>query len=327
MQRPRSPGLRRLALATLIAFTCAGVALVVWSPWRERGADAAFDTSVQRPALLGRRPKVLFDHGHNNSHSITGRFAPFARLLRADGCEVASVSSAITPAVLSGRDVLVIVNPRGPGNRHELPAFTDSEIRAIAEWVSAGGSLLLAADHHPCGAAAGGLARAFSVEMVDGWYEDESNAFPGTADSGAIAFRRENGALGDHPIIHGRGDGEAVQTVVTFTGQSLMPPEAAAVLLACAASGVDRVPVSSESVTTGGRTVTTFETEDTSAAGHCQGLAMSFGAGRVVVLGEASMLSAQIDAESGLRFGMNVDGTGNRQFVLSTVRWLARELN
>lgn len=327
MQVPYARRLRTRSLAVLAAAACAGAALVSWAPWRERGADGSFDTSVEHPALAGRRTRVLFDHGHNNSHSINGRFAPFADLLRADGCDVRSASAPITPAELAGRDVLVIVNAHGPGDSRESAAFSDSEIRAIAEWVSAGGSLLLAADHHPCGTAAAALARAFTVEMVAGWYEDEANAFEGTADPGAIAFRRDKGALADHPIIGGRGGSEAVRTVVTFTGQSLVAPDGATPLLRCADTGIDRIPISSESVTTGGRTVTTFETNDSSAAGHCQGLAMPFGAGRVAVLGEAAMLSAQIDAQSGLAFGMNVPGTDNRQFVLNTMRWLARELS
>ena len=89
----------------------------------------------------------------------------------------------------------------------------------------------------------------------------------------------------------------------------------------------ERVPTGSKTVTTGNTTTTTFETKNTSAAGHCQALAMPVGKGRIVVCGEAAMLSAQVDLHSGLKFGMNVPGVDNRQFVLNTIRWLVRELN
>ncbi len=314
-------------MTAVVGGVCLGASIFAWSVWSERGADRGYDTSVREPALAERHPRVLFDHGHNNSHSIAGRFAPFAGLIRSDGCRVSSVSSPITPALLTGCDVLVIVNAGGPEGRRESSAFSDAEIVTIREWVSAGGSLLLAADHHPYGAAAAALARAFSVQMVGGWCDDEAHPLGGTADSGAIAFDRAKGMLADHPIVHGRGSDEVVGSVVTFTGQSLVAPEGATPLLRYADTAVDRVPTASASVTTGSTTTTTFETRDTSAAGHCQGLAMPFGRGRVVVLGEAAMLSAQIDAQSGLKFGMNVPGVDNRRFVLNALRWLAREIN
>jgi hypothetical protein len=45
----------------------------------------------------------------------------------------------------------------------------------------------------------------------------------------------------------------------------------------------------------------------TSAAGRAQALAMPFGKGRVVVFGEAAMLTAQ-----NVNFGMNYPGTDDR---------------
>lgn len=55
---------------------------------------------------------------------------------------------------------------------------------------------------------------------------------------------------------------------------------------------------------------TTFTTSDTSAAGRCQGLALRVGKGRVVVLAESAMLTAQV-SEQGVRFGMNTPGNDN----------------
>jgi hypothetical protein len=88
---------------------------------------------------------------------------------------------------------------------------------------------------------------------------------------------------------------------------------------------MDRIPVSSTTVTHGSRQTTTFQTRDTSAAGRTQGLALRFGRGRVVVLAEAAMLTAQIDRK-GHRFGMNA-GNDDRVFALSVIRWLAGALD
>jgi hypothetical protein len=322
----RRPALRALVLGAFLLLAFGGVAALAWRPWVEPGADATFDTSVAAPALRAQHPRVLFDHGHRNAHSVSGRYAPFARLLGADGCDVRSWSKSIDGAALAGTDILVIVNAEGPEGRRDQSAFTPEEIGAIKLWVENGGALLLVADHHPFGPASADLASSLGVTMVGGWCDDEANRFPGTADAGAVAYRRERGLLGEHPILDGRNQGERVDLVVTFTGQALLAPAAGqdvAVLLRCSDTAENQVPTGSKSQTTGGVTTTTFETAASSARGQAQGLAMRLGKGRVVVLGEAAMLSAQIDVKSGLRFGMNVRGVGNRQFVLNTVRWLA----
>lgn len=316
---------RRGVLLILAAVLVSAAAVIVLAPWRERGADAAFNVSVGRPVLAAKRPRVLFDHGHNNAHSISGRFAPLAGLLRADGFVLRESRLPFTPALLATCDVLVIVNACAPEPRRERPAFTDSEVAAVRECVCSGGSLLLVADHHPYGGAAAVLAQAFAVRMVGGWCDDQAHSLAGTADSGAIAFDRAEEMLGEHPILDGRDAGERVRLVATFTGQSLVAPEGAVPLLKCAEIAVDRVPIAATTAS-GDVTTTTYQTADSSAAGHCQGLAMPFGSGRVVVLGEAAMLSAQIDAKSHLKFGMNVAGTDNRQFALNLLRWLARGL-
>ena len=65
--------------------------------------------------------------------------------------------------------------------------------------------------------------------------------------------------------------------------------------------------------------------------GRAQGIALTFGQGRIVVLGEAAMLSAQVtrttDPPGTTRAGMNVPGYDNRQFVLNTLHWLSRLLH
>ena len=51
-------------------------------------------------------------------------------------------------------------------------------------------------------------------------------------------------------------------------------------------------------------------------------MAFALGSGRVVVMGEAAQLSAQVFGE-GERFGMNMPGIDNRQLVLNIMHWLS----
>jgi hypothetical protein len=56
---------------------------------------------------------------------------------------------------------------------------------------------------------------------------------------------------------------------------------------------------------------------------------MPFGKGRVVVLGEAGMFSAQAvvfppgQEGQNFKFGMNVPGTDDKQFALNVLHWLS----
>jgi len=60
---------------------------------------------------------------------------------------------------------------------------------------------------------------------------------------------------------------------------------------------------------------------------------LSFGQGRIVVLGEAALLSAQIlrftdgNQQRDTKIGMNVAGNDDRQVALNIVHWLSRLLN
>jgi len=316
---------RRILIGGVAVVAVVGAAGAYFALTYEPGADNSYDTRVAAPKLMGRRPRVLFDSGHRNLHSSAGRYGPFVRLIESDGCRASRISSAFSAESLRDGDILVVVNAKGPKARAEGPAFSDSECDAVREWVRGGGSLLLVADHHPCGPAAAGLARRFGVEMSGGWTDDEKHAREGAGDPGQIVFTRTGGGLGSHAILDGGAGMERVETVETFTGQSLKGPAEATALLVLSETAIDRVPVSSKREQRGSQTVTTFETKDSSAAGRCQGLAMSFGKGRVVVLGEAAMLTAQIDDKSGRKFGMNAGGNDNRTFALNVVRWLAGE--
>ena len=169
--------------------------------------------------------------------------------------------------------------------------------------VEQGGALLLIADHAPFGQAAEALAAAFGVRMNKGFVEVPNER------SDPLLFSSENGRLGDHPIISGDGDETRVRRVMTFTGQSLDGPPEASVLLRLPDSAVEYVPSGSELAPV--------------RAGKAQGLVLTWGRGRLVVLGEAAMLTAQI--ARGAKFGMNSPGNDNRQLALNIMHWLSNE--
>ncbi|MBI1738318.1 MAG: hypothetical protein HYR58_03635 [Acidobacteria bacterium] len=91
-------------------------------------ADYGWDPAIATPGFIDLHPRVLIDEGHHNSSTagITGRYWPFARLLRADGYTVERGEEAFTPGYLDGVQVLVIaLRDRGDpivGRARRLPA-------------------------------------------------------------------------------------------------------------------------------------------------------------------------------------------------------------
>lgn len=287
----------------------AGLGFAYWYDSTGQRPDPKFDPSMAVPTFpkSGPHPLVLIDVAHRNWHSPDGRYRPFAELLRHDGYDVRSNTTSIAPGSLGAARVLVIANALGPAPHDHWDAFTAEERTALASWVREGGALLLIADHVPFGAAAASLAQQFGVRMYLSFARDDEHS---GWDNERLIFARKDGLLGDHPIARGRSANETLDTVLTFTGQSLSVPTGATAILRMGDRSYD------------------WESRSVrhSARGHAQAVAMPFGRGRVVVLGEAGVLSAQIDP-LGFKMGMNRPGTDDRQFGLNIVHWLSRVLN
>src|SRR5882762_8213881 len=216
-------------------------------------------------------------------------------------------------ATLKGFNVLVISNALGAErmNMPEAanPAFTTEECDAVRDWVKGGGHLLLIADHAPMGSANQILAERFGVNMSKMFTVDNENYDKESNNRGFIVYTRESGRLVDHAITRGRNDSERVNKIIAFTGQSLRGPPESVAFLKLADSAVDAMPG--------------VNNDPASAAGRAQGIAMNFGKGRAVVLGEAAMLSAQLSGPNRMPFGMNRPGIDNRQLALNIVHWLS----
>lgn len=301
-----------------LIFTCAVAAVQfafgsIASGNAQQIADPNFDAGVAHPAYTKNGPKVLFDEAHDNFHTAGGRYKPFADLITNDGYRITSNKEKFSAEALKPYDLLVISNALGAPRMNMPdagnPAFTDAECDAVRDWVKAGGALLLIADHAPMGAANQILAQRFSVDMSKMFTIDPQNFDKESNNPGFIIYTRESGRLADHPITRGRNDSERVNKIIAFTGQSLKGPEGSFAFLKLADSAADAMPG--------------VNTNPKSAAGRAQGIAMNFGKGRVVVLGEAAMLSAQLAGPNGMPFGMNRRGIDNRQLALNIMHWLS----
>jgi hypothetical protein len=191
-------------------------------------ADPDFRPQIIKPAYTSVHPVVVLDEAHANFHTASERYKPFADLLRADGYRVAAGTLPFARRSFDDVNVLVIANALGQSFSEATAAdprsaFTDAECDAVRDWVRAGGSLLLIADHAPFGATAATLASRFGVEMGKGyaWDVDKNGREP----TSTLDYTRENGLLGQHVITQG------IARVTAFTGQSLgVPPGAVALL-------------------------------------------------------------------------------------------------
>jgi hypothetical protein len=295
----------------LFAVTCALVFLTCVTAVAQQQPDPEFNVSVENPAYKKDGPRVAFDEAHHNFHTTEGRYKPFVDLLLNDGYRVIRSRQPFTKSSLSSFKILVIANALGAEEDDDegadKSAFTDEEIQAVHDWVKNGGALLLIADHAPFGGAAAALANRFGVEMSKGYTFDPQNSVAGSPSH--LIFSRENKLLATHPITEGRGENERINLLRSFTGQSLKGPEDSVAILKLSDGARDTPDGNPQSAV--------------SAAGRAQAVALKFGKGRVVVQGEAAMLSAQVSGAEKRPMGMNVPGNDDKQYALNVMHWLS----
>lgn len=322
----------RLALQLVI------VVIATSCAFSQQMADEHFNATVATPAHVSEHPKILLDEAHHNFHTADGRYKPLAELLHNDGYEIVRGHDAFSAKSLVGIRVLLIANALGTGatagTDTSPPAFTQAECDTVRDWVHRGGSLLLISDHTPFGMAAENLASAFGVKFGKGFVFALDPKYINEDQPTTLVFSRANGLLGDHPITRGRSDRERINTIVAFTGQSLSVPKSATPLMTIA-----DVAEESPSRFELQKVLDEFrsgERERGRSSQHAvpshgaQGIAMTFGEGRVVILGEAALMSAQVvkfPSRPDIKMGMNAPGSDDRQFALNVLHWLSGILN
>jgi hypothetical protein len=317
---------RLLLLGTLLLASAAAFAQVE--------VDPDFDATLKVKTYGAKEhPHVVIDEAHNNLHTAEGLYKPLATLLTNDGYEVEAGKEKFQQQTLRAMRVLIIANARSEGAAEgaSQSPFTDAECDIVLEWVSGGGSLLLIADHVPFGSAAAELSKRFGVSMGKGIAFDlasyESNPT-------FVSFSADKGQLGEHPIIKGLRSGERIKRVVAFGGQSLSVPGGATALLKFGATSLEsenqnELQLALEDARAKGPSApAALIRHATPAAGRAQAVALTVGTGRVVVVGEAGMFSAQIakglqPSGADVKFGMNVPGNDDKQFALNVLHWLS----
>jgi hypothetical protein len=301
---------------------------VVLTPAAEAGAPPAIAVEVDAPRYpVGTGPRVGIDEAHHDFHTKDGMFAPFAAAAQADGFVVVAHRQAFTAQSLASLDVLVVSNalherndPQA-GGTWSLPtpsAFTADELDALDAWVRAGGRLWLIADHMPFPGAAEALAARLGFGVINGFAFATTDA--GEVLPDAIQHTRAAGTVvGGHPITDGRGPHERVESVRSFTGQAFDVPDDAVVVLRMPARAVALLP----------EVAWQFDarTPTRDVGGMAVMAARTHGRGRVLMSGEAAMLSARyVEVEGGAwaPVGFHVpEARDNLVLVLNALGWLA----
>jgi hypothetical protein len=317
----------RGTFVVVVIFGVSG-ALVGWLRGVQQ-ADPAYTPRISARTWSGGGPAVAIDDAHWNVHTATRGYAPFAKLLASDGYSIISSGNVASAQVLDNARVVVIANALGfRGVVRQLgqvagvnldalaaDAFSDVEADRLESWVRDGGSLLLVADHVPAGRAVRSLAERFGVTMHDGFVFDPEHSEPDSPS--LLVFARASRTLAPHPIIDGRSRGDAVDRVVTFTGQALEGPPHATKLLMFSGTAYQTT------------TPNAGPEDRVSVAGLGQALAMTHGNGRLVVVGESAMLTSQVTSGGGEteRIGLTWPNADNERFARHVMQWLSRAVH
>lgn len=282
----------------------------------QQQADTSFVFNIENPRYSSvDSPMILIDGMHNNLHQLKSGFAPFAKLAMADGYNVDALESF---SQLDSSDIFVIanaINEKNQGNwqRPIYPAFEESEIQTIKNWVEEGGNLLLIADHMPFAGAANDLALAFGFEFCDGFAQLSERK------NNNEIFSKSNSRLVENVLNDGT-IGNPIESLTTFTGSSFSIPEKAQGILKFSENDRCLQPEIAWQFND--------STHISDLKGKYQGAIMNYGKGKIAVFGEAAMFTAQtiVQNEKVFKVGFNSPAAPNNvEFVRNLLFWLSKD--
>lgn len=275
--------------------------------------DEDYNPVLEKKAYLnGSGLLVCIDNAHGNYHTLEGSFSPFGKLLRADGYNVISYEEAFQEDKLKKCRILVIANPLHPSDKGEwvLPnpsAFKTTEISVLKRWVEQGGRLLLIADHMPFAGAAHDLGKSFGYDFINGFEQKDGNHWP------PAVFSIQDQTLVESEITNGIQASDNINSVATFTGSAFKAPKEAKQILL--------FPKEYYALTPDTAWRFNQNTPKTSLEGYSQGAFQEVGKGKIVVLGEAGMVTAQV--VNNFKMGLSSPrAPENEQFALNVIHWL-----
>lgn len=291
------------------AAVVAAMLLIPATGCAQQQVDNEYTPQIAKPLYRqGEGPVLMIDAGHFNFHTLDDKFAPFGKIASLDGFKVKRHTGSITGSSLSDVRILVIANALHEENTERwaqpvLPAFKPEEVEHILEWVRSGGRLFLIADHMPFPGAVASLAKAFGFEFYDGFAMRRPRR-------NFDQFTRANGMLTSNRLteLHGPLD-----SIVSFTGQAFRIPEGATSVITMDSSYKILMPE------------VAWEFNDEMKILPAEGLSQlayrPFGAGKVVISGEAVMFTAQRVGD--VRIGIHASfAPYNLQLLLNILEWL-----
>lgn len=311
-------------------FAAALALLVVCSPPLAQDRQTAvteYTYTNENPAYEAQRGPRIVIHRYVSPYLQRGAFEPFAALAETDGFQAQWLDGPLTAERLADTEILAIVNAysrSGAGDYRrystmDVPSiYSEEELDLIVSWVKEGGALLLLADHSPFAGGTIALASRFGAVYMTG-HALRSDSISENKHVN-IDFRRtpegpNQGKLNAHPIADGALGLGKIEHFFAFGGQAIIPPAGATNLL--------QIPQGFEAILTFRLTEEFYSAPRIDAGGLSQGMAMTFGEGRVAIFGEAGGFTAQ-RIDDGEPFGLtDPDADENAEFVLSTLRWLA----
>lgn len=274
--------------------------------------DGSFSPQAVRPALTSQHPHLCFDQGHHNLAIRKDRYRPVLGLLESDGFQIRYLENQIQKKELEDCDVLYISAALGFSDLQQRAlarrsAFTTDEIQIITDWVKRGGGVFLATDHRPMADAMEPLLQALGIEgsvlSVQAPHPLESFQDRGIFEISGAQL------MASHPIIRGRDTSEQIKKLYWFYGGSFRGKKSSTAILKVG-KGFEFVDSDDDSK----------QVSDYPALG----VASDLGKGRVIAIGDGTMMTAKLDTISGQKTGINRPGSDNVQFALNAFRWLAR---
>ena len=274
--------------------------------------DINVDLEVENPSYeMNEGPLIMFDSAHKNFFIQSHLIKPLVDLLLNDGYRVSFLDKEFSKSSLSQAKVLVVITALPFDFATERSAadkntFSRDELSELQNWVKNGGSLLAFSEHAPFDQAINPLLQKFEIESSIGTTIDTIN-YENKYGQGMIKFENSN-LKKNHPTVNGK---YKVERLVSFGGSALLGPKYENILKLGESSLNTKHPTG---IGPEGR-------------GNSQGLAGSYGSGKIAVFGDSNGFTAMVfNMQDGSKMyaGMNTEGYDWKNFVLNTFSWLTK---
>ncbi len=274
--------------------------------------DINVDLEVENPSYeMNEGPLIMFDSAHKNFFIQSHLIKPLVDLLLNDGYRVSFLDKKFSKSSLSQAKVLVVITALPFDFATERSAadkntFSRDELSELQNWVKNGGSLLAFSEHAPFDQAINPLLQKFEIESSIGTTIDTIN-YENKYGHGMIKFENSN-LKKNHPTVNGK---YKVERLVSFGGSALLGPKYENILK------LDESSLNTKHSTGIGP----------EGRGNSQGLAGSYGSGKIAVFGDSNGFTAMVfNMQDGSKMyaGMNTEGYDWKNFVLNTFSWLTK---